>query len=468
VRGLQGFPGKRPAPGWRTLCVCVLALLSVGLSVAPAAGRETVGGTVIAWGCGSNSSLSGPCSVPTDLSGVTALAAGPSQSLALKNDGTVVAWGCGASRNDQGQCTVPAGLSRVTAIASGDVHSLALRSDGTVVAWGCGSSVPAITSDVGQCSVPAGLSGVTAIAAGQSHSLALKNDGTVVAWGCRAFPSGTPTDAAQCSVPAGLSGVTAIAAGAFHSLALKNDGSVVAWGCGSLRLPPFFVFPKDVGQCSVPAGLTGVIAVAAGAYHSLALKNDGTVIAWGCGADPSGFSYDAGQCTLPAGLSGVTAIAAGSAHSLALKGDRTVVTWGCAGPVAQPQGQCSVPDGLINVTAIAAGSVQTLAVFTDTPAITLLSARASGKVVVVKVKLSDWKMYPDLAGKKPNKPDGGHWRIFVDGRFNNRATQATTGKTTKLKPGKHRIWVILANNDDTAVAGAQRSKTLAVIVKKSR
>ena len=46
-----------------------------------------------------------------------------------------------------------------------------------------------------------------------------------------------------------------------HSLALRRDGSVVAWGCGS----------EDAGQCSVPAGLTSVTAIAAGRDHSLAL-----------------------------------------------------------------------------------------------------------------------------------------------------------------------------------------------------
>ena len=63
-------------------------------------------------------------------------------------------------------------------------------------------------------------------------------------------------------MPSGLSGVTAIAAGGSHSLALKGDGSVVAWGCGG---------GSDFGQCSVPSDLSGVTAISAGYSHSLAL-----------------------------------------------------------------------------------------------------------------------------------------------------------------------------------------------------
>ena len=73
---------------------------------------------------------------------------------------------------------------------------------------------------------------------------------------------------------------------------------MVAWGW------------DDYGQTDVPAGLSGVTAIAAGQYHSLALKSDGTVVAWG--------DNTYGQTTVPAGLSGVTAIAAGGYHSLAL------------------------------------------------------------------------------------------------------------------------------------------------------
>jgi Regulator of chromosome condensation (RCC1) repeat len=165
--------------------------------------------------------------------------------------------------------------------------------------------------------------------------------GKPVAWGC-----GGGFNHGQCNAPL-ISGVTAVAAGVGHSLALRSDGTVLAWGCQF----------NNAGQCDVPAGLSGVNAIAA-ADDSLALKSDGTVVAWGCG---TGDAY--GQCKVPAGLSGVSAIAAGLEHTLALKGDGTVVAWGCAG-VAN-DGQCSVPAGLSGVTAIAAGTAQSLALKSD-------------------------------------------------------------------------------------------------------
>ena len=66
----------------------------------------------------------------------------------------------------------------------------------------------------------------------------------------------------------------AIGAGEYHSLAVKADGTVRAWGDNS----------QD--QCSLPPGLTNIVAVAGGGAHSLALAADGSVIAWG--ADGNG------------------------------------------------------------------------------------------------------------------------------------------------------------------------------------
>jgi alpha-tubulin suppressor-like RCC1 family protein len=318
-----------------------VALVGVVVALAtlfPAGAAQAIPpGTVASWGCvGADF---GQCSVPGDLAGATASAAGGYHSLALRSDGTVAPWGCGDDV-DAGQCTVPSDLTGVTAIGGGETHSLALKADGTVVAWGCGPSLALGNGDYGQCSVPSGLSGVTAIAAGAFDSLALKSDGTVIAWGCGSF-----TDFGQCSVPSGLSGVTAIAAGYGHTLALKSDGTVIAWGCG----------PGHPSGCNVPSDLSGVTAIAAGLEYSLALKSDGTVVAWGCE-----FGSNFGQCSVPGDLTGVTAIAAGYFHSLAVKSDGTVVAWGCGADFID-RGQCNVPSDLSAVKAVAGGLWQSLA-----------------------------------------------------------------------------------------------------------
>ena len=69
--------------------------------------------------------------------------------------------------------------------------------------------------------------------------------------------------------PAGLNDVIAVAGGTVHGIALRADGTIVAWG-DNLN-----------GQTDVPAGLTAVVAITAGANHTLALKADGTVVGWG-------------------------------------------------------------------------------------------------------------------------------------------------------------------------------------------
>jgi hypothetical protein len=138
--------------------------------------------------------------VPSNLTNITAIAAGMWHTLAISN-GCAVAWGYDGS----GDTDVPTGLSNVVAIAAGGFFSLALRSDGHVVAWGDNS--------YGQTNVPSGMSNVMAIAAGEDFGLALINDGTLVAWGDNSVGQ-TNT----ISEGTGLS-VKLIAAGGFHSLA---------------------------------------------------------------------------------------------------------------------------------------------------------------------------------------------------------------------------------------------------------
>lgn len=156
--------------------------------------------------------------------------------------------------------------------------------------------------------------------------------GTVAAWGVNL--------SGQTNVPGSLSGVTAIAAGGYHSVALKNDGTVVSWG------------NNDYGQTVVPPSLSGVAAIAGGGFHTVALKSDQTVVVWGSNGND--------QQNIPADLGGVAAIAAGYYHSVALKNDGRVVAWGWNG-----SGQTNVPGGLSGVVAIAAGAHHTVVLKND-------------------------------------------------------------------------------------------------------
>ena len=145
---------------------------------------------------------------------------------------------------------------------------------------------------------------------------------------------------AQLSVPVGASNLVAVAAGAWHSLALGADGVPVAWG------------ENSDGQCDVPNDLTNALAIAAGGYHSLAIRGEGNVMAWG--------ANDYQQCAVPTDLDAAISVAAGTWHSLALQRNGAVIGWG-----DNAFGQVTAPVKLRAAVAIAAGGNHSLALQAD-------------------------------------------------------------------------------------------------------
>ena len=284
----------------------------------------------------------------TTLVSAQEISAGANHSLSICIDSIVNAWGfnlggqLGDGTTADKYLPVKVNfLSNVTAIEGGEFFSLALNKNDSVLSWGANS-----TGELGDGTTigktypvhVSGLSNVVAIATKYDHSLALKNDSTVWAWGWNNYGQigdGTVSlTGCQCkSSPvhvSGLTGVIAIACGRSHSLALKSDGTVWAWGYNNAgQLGVGSLFNKSIPTKVI--GVSGIIAIAAGGYHSLALKSDGTLMVWGDGSwgeMGDGLTTDYSTPISLTGLAGITAIAAGELHSVALKNDSTLLAWG--------------------------------------------------------------------------------------------------------------------------------------------
>ena len=299
------------------------------------------------------------------LSGVRQVVGGgwSGASYAVLDDGTVRAWGAngtgqlgnGWSGSFDTASPVPVpvlGLTDVTTLATNGRTTFAVRADGSLWGWGEG---PFGNGGYNSASLPApvpDLTDVVDVAVGYGATYVLKADGTVWTWGTNGsgeLGTGSPshdTVLTPVRIPA-LSDVTALGAGAYTGYAVTADGSVWAWGSNDAGALGTGQVCAPTGPCEsrVPvrvAGLTDVARVAAGGA-TYALRTDGTVAAWGFGANGAlgnGVLCD-GTCVTPApvdvvGLTEVTAIAA-YGGGLALRADGTVWAWGDNGDHALGQ-----------------------------------------------------------------------------------------------------------------------------------
>jgi alpha-tubulin suppressor-like RCC1 family protein len=291
--------------------------------------------------------------VPFDGAGAPLYSSLMRTSFASVNIGLVALLGTAAVHARLPQSQPPTGAR--PAVAMGPVHTVAIRTDGTVLVWGdndkgqLGSGTLDAVNVRREPAVLPGVSGAVAAAAGEKFALVLLADGSVMSWGDNSEgqlglgPAGVFPRPGQAMPPVpvpsrvpGLTGVRQIAAGLRFALALREDGTVVAWGDGRLGALGDGKGTGSGSHYAVPfprpvIGLSNVVGIAAGSEFGLALRADGSV--WGWGANEYGqmgddaVDFKATPVRL-AGVTNVRTLHGAGRTGLALLNDGTVEAWG--------------------------------------------------------------------------------------------------------------------------------------------
>jgi hypothetical protein len=306
-------------------------------------------------------------------SGITQIAAGTLDEVALASDGTVYTGG----QIGNAHLTLP---DPVTDVAMQDYAAEAITTTGQVYSWGTSNPSPAL--------VP-GITGfATALGGGMLSGYAVTSDGTVWAWGDDRYgqlgDGKTTSEPTAIKVP-GLPPIVAVAAGFWHAVALDASGNVWAWGDNvDGEVGPQQPQAVEAAPSEVP-GIGKALAITAGGYSTIALTQgkDQAITATG-GISVTGTESAAVSGTLASFTDPDPAARAAEYAASVSWGDGTSTAGTISGPTGGPftvTGSHAYGDEgsyPITVTITDTGNTANSATVNDTAAIGDASLSASG------------------------------------------------------------------------------------------
>jgi len=287
------------------------------------------------------------------------VSAGTDHTMAICYDHSLWAWG----RNQLGQLgdgTQGAANNRASPelicderdwayVSAGRAHTLAILKDRSLWAWGLnGTGQLGDDTTVSRLRpvpvVVGGISAWTRVSAGSDHTLAICEDGSLWAWGWNANGRLGDGTISQRRIPVRIMGEASdlaygwacVSAGWNHTMAIREDGSLWAWGnneAGQLgdgtqgaadnRTSPVLICTEHNWD-----------SVSAGRFHTMAIRYNDTLWAWGSNSSGQLGDSTTTSRNSPVQISGTyTSVSAGSnstpnAHTVAIRDDGSLWAWG--------------------------------------------------------------------------------------------------------------------------------------------
>jgi alpha-tubulin suppressor-like RCC1 family protein len=308
------------------------------------------------WGCNQNGMLgdgttvdkSSPVSVVGGFTDWCQVSAGSNHTAAVRQNGTIWAWGCngigrlgdGTAVDKSSPVSVVGGFTDWCRVGAGNTHTAAVRQNGTLWAWGSGGSGKlgdgTVATKSSPVSVLGGFTDWCRVSAGTFHTAAVRQNGTLWAWGSNAngrLGDGTAVNkSSPVSVIGGFTDWCQVSAGSAHTAAVRQNGTIWAWGCNNRGHLGDGTTVSKSSPVSVVGGFTDWCQVSAGCVHTAAVRQNGTLWAWGDNAqgilgDGTTVSKSS-PVSVVGGFTDWCQVSAGNCHVSAIRQNGTLWAWG--------------------------------------------------------------------------------------------------------------------------------------------